>query len=173
MVIHYLDHQFQYKEYKREYDFKNIEAWKKEREGAKDAIGIGMCAALLPVVNVPILAIGEHLDSDFLKVFGMAIGLPTGLVGAGLAGSAWWLYHIASSPFKKRPGLMADWKRHNLTADNYEQKLQAAALLFHCKTEPPHVACRLEFELYAYLKDRVPKGGCFNQVSTMSVQKAK
>ncbi|KAG0608610.1 hypothetical protein M758_8G119100 [Ceratodon purpureus] len=177
MIIHYLDHQFQFKEYKNKYDIKYIEAWKKEREVAKDVTSaVKTGATMVPVVNVPLIVIGKHLDSDFgefLGKLGKLIGLPTGLVGAGLAGSALWLYHIASSPFRKRPGLTADWKRRNLTADNYEQKLQAAALLFHCNIEPPLVACRLEYALYAHLKDRVPKDGCFNEVSTMSVQKVK
>jgi hypothetical protein len=152
MLIAYLNHQFKYKEYAREFSFDDIKSWSQE----KDKVTYGLEICLMP---------GKKLGSEILTNLGLAIGIP---IGQGFA-CAWLLYQAVSTPvrmYKNKPGLLDECRRSRQLADSWEKKLQAAALLFQCKTEPPHVACKLEFELYARLKETAPKDGCFND-STM------
>jgi hypothetical protein len=171
MLIAYLNHQFEYKEYAREFSYDGMKSWSQEKDNVN--YGLEMFAkggAMLPVITGPMYYIAEKSGSDVLKYVSVAIGLPTAAITGGLFGAAWLLYHAVSAPvgllYQNKPGLLADYRRSRKLADNWEKKLHAAALLFQCKTEPPHMACRLEFELYARLKETAPKDGCFND-STM------
>lgn len=156
-IIDFLDQQLTYKEFKHSYAFAETSKWYQRKKAYSDSVMIsGVVGSSLPFLGVPhgIFSLGSYYDNNLLKKLGLGLSVTLGLVpgslSAGVVATALWLHHLTSSPGKKRPGLLADFKRRTRSA-NYEQKLEAATVLFRQEYDRPGMACQLEYALYQHL----------------------
>jgi len=162
MVLAYLDHQFKYKSYAKEFSVNHIEQWEEDKRGV-----------MLELRGAFVLD-GDPEPIDVPFVIGHLIALPVSALTASLIVSAFSLYYAFYSPWRviqNRPGFTDELQLKKQLADNWEKKVKAAASLFNCRIEPPSVACKWEFELYQFLINRIPESGCFN-FSSQDVQQA-